>query len=71
MNFGDNVRVLREKRGITQAELSAMVGVAQPTFAQYETGSKAPNVYTAVKLARSVGTTVEEFVPADSTEAKE
>jgi len=68
MNFGDNVRTLREKKGITQAELSAMVGVSQPTFAQYETGSKAPNVYTAVKLARILGATVEELVPSDTEE---
>ena len=42
--------------------MSEFLGISQPTYAQYETGSKAPNVYTAVKLAKLFGTTVEELV---------
>lgn len=66
MNFGDNVRALREKRGITQSELSQAVGVAQATFAQYEVGAKAPNVYVAVKIAKILGTTVEQLATPGS-----
>lgn len=66
MHFGDNIRTLREKRGITQSELSQAVGVAQATFAQYEVGAKAPNVYVAVKIARILGTTVEELATPGS-----
>lgn len=62
MNFGDNVRTLREQHGYSQLELSAMVGVSQPTFAQYETSAKSPNVFVAIKIARLLGTTVEELV---------
>ena len=66
MNFGDNVRALREKRGLTQGELSEAVGVQQSTFCQYELGAKAPNVYVAVKIARILGTTVEELATPGS-----
>ena len=66
MNFGDNVRALREKRGISQSELSQAVGVAQATFAQYEVGAKAPNVYVAVKIAKILGTTVEQLATPGS-----
>lgn len=59
MHFGDNVRAAREKQGITQCELSQAVGVKQATFAQYETGAKAPTVYVAVKIAKILHTTVE------------
>lgn len=62
MNFGDNVRTLRENHGYSQVEVSEYLGISQPTYAQYETGSKAPNVYTAVKLAKLLGTTVEDLV---------
>ena len=66
MNFGDNVRAAREKQGITQSEISQAVGVAQATFAQYETGAKAPNVYVAVKIAKLLGTTVEQLATPGS-----
>lgn len=62
MGFGENVRTLREKAGYTQAEIANLLGVAQPTYAQYETGAKAPTVYTAVKLAQKLGTTCEQLV---------
>ena len=66
MNFGDNVRATRERLGISQSEISKAVGVAQATFAQYETGAKAPNVYVAVKIARLLGTTVEQLATPGS-----
>lgn len=62
MAFGENVRTLREKAGYTQAELANLLGVSQPVYCQYETGAKAPTVYTAVKLARRLGTTCEKLV---------
>lgn len=62
MGFGENVRTLREKAGYTQAEIANLLGIAQPTYAQYETGAKAPTVYTAVKLAQKLGTTCEQLV---------
>ena len=66
MNFGDNVRMAREKQGISQKDISLAVGVAQATFAQYETGAKAPNVYVAVKIAKLLGTTVEALATPGS-----
>lgn len=64
MTFGDNLRTLREKHGYSQREVSEMVGVSAVAIAQYEIGSRAPTVFVAVKLARILGTTVEELVTA-------
>ena len=62
MNFGENVKTLRVKQGFTQTEISEMLGVSQTVYAQYELSGRAPNVFTAVKLARILGTTVEDLV---------
>lgn len=61
MNFGDNVRMLREQHNYSQTEVSSMIGISQPTYAQYETQGKVPNMYTAIKIAKLFGVTVEEL----------
>lgn len=61
MTFGDNLRALREQHGYSQKELSEKVGISQTVLAYYELGSRVPTVYVALKLARLLGTTVEEL----------
>lgn len=64
MAFGDNLRALREQHGYSQTELSKMVGISQVALAMYEIGSRAPTVFVALKLAKILGTTVEELATA-------
>lgn len=60
--FEFNLKKLRERKGISQAELAQFVGVSQAAIAQFELGTSLPNVKTAVRLARILGTTCEEMV---------
>lgn len=62
MSFADNLKRMREKKDLSQAQLANAVGVTQPTIAQYEKGMKQPTVATAVDIARRLGTTCEELV---------
>ena len=62
MSFADNVKKLREQKGLSQAELAIIVDVTQPMIAQYEKGLKIPTIITGVELARALGTTCEEPV---------
>jgi len=62
MSFADNVKKLRERKGMTQAELAAQVGIAQSMIAQYEKGLKIPTILTGVELARRLGTTCEALI---------
>ncbi len=62
MSFADNVKRLREEKGLTQAELAGQVNVAQSMIAQYEKGLKVPTIVTGVALARKLGTTCEALV---------
>ena len=62
MSFAENVKRLREEKGLTQAELANSIEVAQPTVEQYEKGMKVPTIITGVALAKRLGTTCEELV---------
>ena len=49
------VKDLRERAGVTQAELARRAGTSQPTVAAYEAGRKSPTLRTLTRLAHSVG----------------
>lgn len=67
MPFPVTVKRLRKEKGLTQVELAAKVGVAQPMIAQYEKGLKIPKINTAVALAKALGTTCEELLTKENT----
>lgn len=46
---------------VTQAELAEQVGVSRQTIISVEQGDYAPSVYLALRIARSLGKTVEEL----------
>lgn len=62
MSLADNVKKLREQKGLSQLELAEKIDVTQPMIAQYEKGLKIPTIITGVELARALGTTCEELV---------
>jgi putative molybdopterin biosynthesis protein len=65
-HLGETIRALRTSRGLTQARLAADAGISRQAVAAIESGAYLPNVAIAIRLARVVGTTVEElFEEAD------
>jgi len=73
----NNLHEMRQKRGLSAATLAAEVGVSRQTIYAMEAGSYVPNTIVALKLARSLATSVEELFqigpddapPAESREA--
>lgn len=61
MALPENIRYYRKREGLSQRELGEMVGVGQQTIAKYEEGSKIPNVFNAVQLAKALHTTCEKL----------
>ena len=47
----EQLKVLRKKEGMTQAEVAAKLGVDRSTYAKYETGQSEPNFEMVQKLA--------------------
>ena len=66
MAISENLKRLREQRGMSQAELAEGAMLAQPQIAKYEAGQAVPNAVSAVKIAKQLGTTVERLVEGDS-----
>jgi transcriptional regulator with XRE-family HTH domain len=48
---GIRLRQIRERRGLTQLQLSTRSGVAQSTISQYETGTRSATLKTLRSLA--------------------
>jgi transcriptional regulator with XRE-family HTH domain len=48
----DNLRKLRQQKGISQFELAEMLGVSQQTVSKYEKGTREPDNATLIRLSK-------------------
>lgn len=62
MHVGENIRKLRRKKGLTQAELANKMGVSQQMVNQYENGKLNPKLETAKKIASALEVPVLELL---------
>ena len=61
----NHLRTERSKRGLTQAELAAMVGVSRKTINTVENGVFVPSTLLALRLARALAKPVESLFELD------
>lgn len=61
MPLENKLKEHREKLGVNQQEMGALVGVSRQTISQIERGGYAPSVALALKLAKVCGVTVEDI----------
>ncbi|MGI6036574.1 MAG: helix-turn-helix domain-containing protein [Limnochordia bacterium] len=59
---GQNVRRLREKKGLTQAALAKDAGLAQSFVSSIESGQKSPTVRSLQKLANALDVPLNELL---------
>ena len=55
----ERIRIIREKRNITQIRLSIEVGVSQETISAYENGKAEPKLDKLIKIANFLNTTTD------------
>lgn len=60
--FAFQLKSLLETRGITQCELSERLHTTEATISRYTSGSRTPNIETAVEMSRILGVSVDELV---------
>lgn len=60
VDVGMVLRVMRERRGIVQADLAARIGVTQATVSRWEVGDLTPSTEAIHALAFALGASVEE-----------
>jgi transcriptional regulator with XRE-family HTH domain len=56
------LRVLRERRGLTQKEAAELAGVSELTLQRLESGKQTPYMPTVTKIARAYGVPLEELL---------
>ena len=59
---GNTIRLLREKRKLTQAELGEKIGVSSKTVSKWETGRGLPDISLLEPLAQALGISVLELM---------
>ena len=59
---GNTIRTLREKKGCTQRELAATVGVTDKAVSKWETGKGLPDITLIEPLAKALGVSVAELL---------
>jgi transcriptional regulator with XRE-family HTH domain len=69
-NLANNMRTLRESRGVTQAQISKLAGLPRPTWANLESGAANPTLQILVKVATALQVSVEELIGAPRATAK-
>lgn len=74
--FGENLRRLREERGLNQTELAEILGTTKQSVNRYEKNLREPNIKTASEFAKRLGVplhvlTGEQAAPSPSSEDKE
>ena len=61
----NDVRELRESRGLSQAALGDALGVSRQTINSIETGKYDPSLPLAITISRYFDTTIEEIFHVD------
>ena len=75
MSFATNLKLLRKKRGLLQAELADLLHVSQQSIAKWENGKSEPNISTLYEIADTLNCTTqellidEEYIDADFRKA--
>jgi len=69
-NMANNIRKLREERGLTQQGISALSGIPRPTWASLESGAANPTLSVLSRVAGALQVTIEELIGAPKTQVQ-
>lgn len=60
--FGENIKRIREEKGLTQQTLADNLYVTRQAVSRWEGGSRYPDLMTAKKMAQFLGVTLDELL---------
>lgn len=61
----NNLKSFRTAAKLTQKQVAAETAISERQYIRYETSTQEPSVSIAIRLARALGTTVEELFPLE------
>ena len=62
MQFGDHLRMLREKQGLYQRELANMLQVDRSMVSKWESGTRLPDARMLIRLSECLHVEVQEIL---------
>lgn len=65
MYLAQNLKYLREQKGLSQRDFSSALGLSCATVGMWETNHRKPDIEMIVQLAEYFGVTLDEFVLAE------
>lgn len=65
MYLAQNLKYLREQKGLNQADLAKVLGVKQPTVGNWEVGKREPELSVLALIAAYFGVTLDDMVLKD------
>ena len=63
--FNENLKMARERKGLSQKDIAESIGVAKSTYSLYESGNREPNVQTIKKIADILSVSADELLGID------
>lgn len=60
--FNENLKIARERKGLSQKDIAEGIGVAKSTYSLYESGNREPNVQTIKKIADMLNVSADELL---------
>ena len=66
MTIGENIKKYREKKGLTQKELGAALGLAEITIRQYESNKREPKYEILFSIADALNISIDDLMNIDT-----
>ncbi len=62
----NKIKKFRLSHKLTQIKMAAKANIPTRSYQNYEAGKRVPDAFTAIKIAKALGTTVEELWASNS-----
>lgn len=60
--FGDNLRQMREKAGLTRRQLAAQLSVSEQGYGKYEAGTREPKLDTLIAMSNVLHVSIDDLL---------
>ena len=67
----NRIRIIRHALGMSMNQLASAAGVTLISVYRYEVKDRIPDALTAIRMAKALGTTVEDLYPDPAAESQE
>ena len=69
--IGENLKLLRKRRGVSQEEIATELGLTRSTYSGYENGIAEPSIETLIKISAYYDMSLDKFIKRDLTRISE